>query len=157
MFFVCCFDTDSSHTIIYHTNIPSAILGLGMQEKERYANLVLFLVIPTDQGDEAFKLDPKLTFRDYGITTSRILALRYVTSAYFSGHIPCSTHIHYLHSYMYVCILLRIKEGKRERLPNLPIPVPDWVLFHQSWLSITQGNQPCSIQDAITVSPPVPH
>ena len=92
-----------------------------MQEKEKYANHVLFLVFSTDQGDEAFKLDPKLTFRDYGITTSRILALRYVTSDYFSGHIPCThTHTHTLSILMHVCMYLTQDQGRQERAITKP-------------------------------------
>jgi len=81
------------------------------------AHSVLFLA---DQGQNPILLDPNLSFRDHGIMTTRILALR-----------P--------------------KPGCTEELPRHQIRVPDWVRFHQCWLSVVQGSQPCSLQDAVKV------
>ena len=56
------------------------------------------------------------------------------------------------HFYDVLTHLSHNRSATNERLPKMAIKVPDWVKFHQSWLSIVHGNQPCQLQDAITVS-----
>lgn len=74
-----------------------------------------------DQGRQPILLNPEVSLRDHGITTTRVLALK-----------P--------------------RPFCNERLSQHQIRLPDWVHFHQCWLSIVQGNHPCSLQDAIQVS-----
>jgi hypothetical protein len=80
-----------------------------------------YMTLP-NQGRNIIKLDPKLTFKDYNIKTSRLLSLSFKNTF------------------------------QTERLPRITIKVPDWVKFHQCWLSIVHGNQPCTLQDAITLA-----
>jgi hypothetical protein len=77
----------------------------------------------TDQGEMPIELNRERNLRDQGIHTSRILALRFTSD-----------------------------KISPECLPHQPLRVPPHIRFHQCWLSIAHGVQPCSQEDAIRLA-----